>query len=584
MTLSAREVARYLTPLERSVLAAVREVGADPEKVRQWLIGHGMVMARRVEVEETLETLRSRLAAAVGQNGSAERRPLPPKRPLEPDRPEPEPLRSPPVDRRLRMPAPEARPTGKCVTVPAHVTRPPEKEEKMPKPKPFMERIVAEAREEATRLDREVQPHLAAIAEVQHHLEALGRLRMEVHQVRRVLEALDLPVPESLKDVPQDALLVPATSSVAAEVVTEHQERIAELEREVRHATERAELSERHLEEEKVRLRAEADAEAERLRQAQPEAAAAQPEKPPAAKAGTSGPKKAAGAQKAATGHPGIEAVPERLRHLPGAGRRGPLKPRIAALEKMATVLEAVEARETVVAKELAEELPGITQDTIAGYLRDLAAEGLIRRTGRNRLYPAGKPGKAGAEYAPLEKVGKVGKEDFPPVECVRDAVIHLGVGVYSPAQIGEQVERETGKTPNRGVVTARLKELALQGIISDSSVADLVLFEYQTPDKAGRGAELDAARHKELAAAGGNGNGTGGDPVPGTGKRTTGNQAVDQLLREVEKQGGTWVIAGGGHVRVAYGGKTALIPKSPKGNNVGPAKSRLKRVTGIPL
>jgi hypothetical protein len=298
--------------------------------------------------------------------------------------------------------------------------------------------------------------------------------------------------------------------------------------------------------------------------------------------------------------HPGIEAVPVYLRHVPAARAGGPIGQRIATAEFQKRILDDVLAHPTAISNEVAERL-GMNNPAgrarVAIHMSALMRAGLIRRTGINRRVPGNNVGKASIEYAPPLLTGTApvlhtepgrvdGASRTAPLTAARDWVVTR-----------EPTEQFTAATL-ASAIRPRLVEpitgdgalLILEGFIRKGWVTEHVhpprrpdsvrpvrQFSYVPPSGAGRAADLDHERAKASTGRRGRSN-----PVAGTGKKQwSTNSRTDAACHAAQKQWGkdSVVETGGGHIRVKPPGKPAIyVSKSPGVNNPAAELDRLRK------
>lgn len=269
-----------------------------------------------------------------------------------------------------------------------------------------------------------------------------------------------------------------------------------------------------------------------------------------------------------------LERVPEELAGMPAvAGMEQARRSQITSAQKQLAVLTFVKSRTTVVPAEVHAAMPEIAQATISGYLRELAAAGLIRLTGRGRYAKGQKRGKGGLEYAPAEGEGRA--KDAMARDYARSVgrpftQRELALGcVISVRDAGEE-----------------LKKLLEKGVVrSVTDGEDTGKFVYVKPDGPGRAAELDAAARKS-AAPPANGNG-GGEAVAGTGKGVkANNKDVQALIDDCVRAGASVAHATNGHFAVHKKGmeRRILISATPSNpRSVLNDRARLRRA-GLPV
>jgi hypothetical protein len=324
--------------------------------------------------------------------------------------------------------------------------------------------------------------------------------------------------------------------------------------------------------------------------------------------------------------HPGIEAVPVYLRHVPAARAGGPIGQRIATAEFQKRILDDVLAHPTAISNEVAERL-GMNNPAgrarVAIHMSALMRAGLIRRTGINRRVPGNNVGKASIEYAPPLLTGTApvphidsGRAEVPPSQAAPAAApTGATVSAGDPGRVDgdsrtdpltaardwvvtrEPTEQFTAATL-ASAIRPRLVEpitgdgalLILEGFIRKGWVTEHVhpprrpdsvrpvrQFSYVPPSGAGRAADLDHERAKASTGRRGRSN-----PVAGTGKKQwSTNSRTDAACHAAQKRWGkdSVVETGGGHIRVKPPGKPAIyVSKSPGVNNPAAELDRLRK------
>jgi hypothetical protein len=207
------------------------------------------------------------------------------------------------------------------------------------------------------------------------------------------------------------------------------------------------------------------------------------------------------------------------------------------------------------------------------GVLNELAAEGKLVRHPHSQW-------KFTGEREPV-----LLPEDAPTESQVRDLIVSLGTGSYSPHSIitkAKQQDVKGSKLWDVVTVRGRMKELCRQGILVDESIGDeMVLYGYRKPSDPGAAAKLDMQRREQERAAP---SGPGADAVPGTGKGLViTNQDVRALAAAAMAKGAKVARATNSHYEVSYDGKKVLISSTPRNKrSVENDRTRIRRRLGI--
>lgn len=296
-----------------------------------------------------------------------------------------------------------------------------------------------------------------------------------------------------------------------------------------------------------------------------------------------------------------LSEFPEHLRRYPAAQKQGgTLTQQLKTAEIQHRITERVDRRGAIgltsTVNEVAQEIPDVRVAAIGDHMRALADAGIVGRTGANRLSAGQTRGRAGVEYEsvhaereeepspePEAAPDEPDPEAWPKLEEVRDAVVRRE-GIFSPRQVAERLASgEPGPTV-MVIVEARLRHLAEQGIVSDESLGEgMPLFEYKKPDGPGRAAELDAERSREAAASN---NGTGAPPVPGTGGDVrAGNKEVQEILDAARRAGGNVSKTGSDHYAIENpkNGRRVIIFGTPGAPSRDKNRKKLAGI-GLPI
>lgn len=221
-----------------------------------------------------------------------------------------------------------------------------------------------------------------------------------------------------------------------------------------------------------------------------------------------------------------------------------------------------------------------ITPKQAIAFLSELVADGKVIDTGakfqRSPMY----------ELADLDSSAPEPEEEAPvepapePIRPrtdtarVRDWVVARGDGPgkeFAPRDAAEALELDVA------LVEQILTQLARRAIVASVGLADMPLWIYVKPTEAGKAAERDMQRRKELAAVATR---TGGGPVSGTGQklRIT-DPDVRKLVADATAAGATVTHAPNGHFAVAFGGKSPQIAATPSSRRtVLNDRARLRR------
>jgi hypothetical protein len=280
--------------------------------------------------------------------------------------------------------------------------------------------------------------------------------------------------------------------------------------------------------------------------------------------------------------HPGIEAVPVYLRHVPAARAGGPIGQRIATAEFQKRILDDVLAHPTAISNEVAERL-GMNNPAgrarVAIHMSALMRAGLIRRTGINRRVPGNNVGKASIEYAPPLLTGTApvphidsGRAEVPPSQAAPAAApTGATVSAGDPGRVDGDSRTDPLTAARDWVVTREPTEQFTAATLASAIRPRLV--EPITGD----GALLILERAKASTGRRGRSN-----PVAGTGKKQwSTNSRTDAACHAAQKRWGkdSVVETGGGHIRVKPPGKPAIyVSKSPGVNNPAAELDRLRK------
>lgn len=525
--------------MERAVLVLAPVCKRDPERIRQRLCaarikssigenGELHIVMRGVqaglptteEITEMLEVIPRKVASVLRQ---AE----PPRRP------------------RRDLPKPSV-PPGKYVTVPQDVDPGPKEEPPMAAEDARGEMRERQEAEREELLARQLEEERAALAsdyqpvpgegfaaeierrtriEAERVLADLARLRFNAHQVVRVLRALSLEVPPELA-----ALL---GGSPQAEWQARDPEPPAP-------ASGAVEAPER-----------------------EPETTPAKPPQAPSAP-----PPERERPQPPPESEAGPEPTQKRV---PPVG--GKEAARAAGEANRAAVLGYLQDHPEGVGLRPIYEALGISQTVVSRHLKTLIAEGLIEKRGQMRAaryYARTTDSLPTPVKAPTREVAD---DEEPLLGVVRDAVVGRQ-GDFSPQQVADDLPGD----PPVDVITARLRQLAEQGIINDVSPApDLMLFNYERPKDAGAAAKIDQQRR-----AGTGPRVVGADAVAGTGNgKLSSNAEVNEVVRKVRAQGAT-ATKGGSHIQIRYGGRTVTIGTTPGKVGFMKDKEKIRKVLGL--
>lgn len=533
--LTNADLAKALTPLERSVLILAGPCARDPERIAEELkhrqvfwgedgsmhIKGGNGRSRAEEVRVILAALPRKIALL--RRAQAAREPTP----------------SPPRPRSVPRTTRPGKPVTLTRTLPTPTKEVAEVSDSPSTPVPetgFVQEI-----------------HQRTQVEVEEVLRDLARLRFRADQVRRVLEALGLPVPDEITFLTAESVLrvsrpEPTPSPVEPAAAPPVPEPAPD-------------------------PSSSGDA-------ADGPAADAPP--PPAE---TPKPPEGETAGRRPPSHPGIEAVPEELRYLPAAQKGGPLTQRISAARDQDAIYRIAQERQTFVALEiqaaLTEEMP---KDRISKHLKEMAEAGLFEATGVNR-FPAGHDGggKASKEYRPLvrqtDAPGPVSAEPVSPeaLAKVRDFVCRQQEP-FAPRAIVEQIGLA------EEVVRAALQKLIERSVVEYVGMDDLELYEYRKPSDPGAAAMRDAARHKEETkreAEAGRGSAGG---VVTNGRIRVSHKETQAIIDKVYAAGGHVQRTGGGHIYLSnpeHPGERVLIGSTESSTS---KEKTLKRLRDIGL
>jgi DNA-binding transcriptional ArsR family regulator len=298
---------------------------------------------------------------------------------------------------------------------------------------------------------------------------------------------------------------------------------------------------------------------------------------------------------------PGIEAVPEHLRHLPAGKAGGPLPQRIEAAEFQLQVLNDVLAHPTTISVETASRLnmsgdQRADRARVSKHMVALAEAGLIRPTGKNRVPIGKKMGKPAIEYAPPE--GRVPPTPARPSAVdPGDTAVARGSSVEQEVTLLHKVRDWAVGQQDKGSFTAVDCATAL-GIPVAAAAAKLEIlydgskivktvkgggglvdeYEYHKPVSMGAAALHDRIAAKARSA----GNGVkAAVEVPGSGwdpKQFTPNADMQKLIRRVHDAG--WPISkGAGHIAVKPpSGPIITLPTTPGKKGFRDAARRLVR------
>lgn len=301
--------------------------------------------------------------------------------------------------------------------------------------------------------------------------------------------------------------------------------------------------------------------------------------------------------KKAGRRHPGPEALPEHLRHMPAGSGDTPVAARTRAAERELEVYKAVVAAGRILAVEVPPKVGGDRNDPYYGTLqarvsvnlRNLEEAGFIQRTGR-KAWPSWQEslvghrrGRQSVEYevadanaaadADADASVETGEADVTAdatAEAVRDFVTKQE-GSFSTAFVAGAVEGDMD------TVQGHLDALEHKGVIEDiAPMPDLHLYRYLPPDGPGAAAVIDMERRAQDPVAG------GADPVPGTGKMwQPTHPEVRNLVGDLRRAGYEAAPAGSGHLAVTGPGiRRVLISGTPsKQRSVDNDRARLRRM-----